>query len=99
MRDLIAYGYSVIVIAGGLFGFLKAGFLIKKELIFLGSYPSLIAGSGIGCCLFYGALQANSFTPNYHPLVLFSGLLFSVMFIRFLKTGKFMPAGMMACLR
>lgn len=77
--------YSVLMFAGGLMGYLKAG-----------SKPSLIAGvvsSVLLACAFYIG-QSNLVTGLWIAAGL-AAVLSIVFLLRFLKTKSFMPAGMM----
>uniref|UniRef100_A0A8R1Y0Z4 Transmembrane protein 14C n=1 Tax=Onchocerca volvulus TaxID=6282 RepID=A0A8R1Y0Z4_ONCVO len=83
MSDLVGLAYAGIIIAGGLFGYFKAG-----------STMSLTAGLGFGSV----AGLAAYFNNNPVLLVVSSGLAL-IMGIRFIYSGKIMPAGIVAVLR
>ena len=79
-KDYITYGYAFMVIAGGLAGYLKTG-----------SVPSLAAG------VLFGGIAAFGAYKNNLPIGLVtSASLLGVMGYRFMKTGKIMPAGVVA---
>ncbi|VDP16761.1 unnamed protein product [Onchocerca flexuosa] len=83
MSDLVGLAYAGIIIAGGLVGYFKAG-----------SIMSLTAGLGFGSV----AGLAAYFNNNPILLVVSSGLAL-IMGIRFMYSGKIMPAGIVAVLR
>ena len=80
--------YGVIMILGGIMGFLKVG-----------SKASLISGVGMGLALLvsgYGVSQGS-----YDSLVVaevIAALLVVLFAIRYAKTRRFMPGGMLAVL-
>lgn len=72
-------------------------FLIISRII--GSVPSLAAGLVFGSILGYGAYQTTK-NPNNLALSLgTSAVLGGIMGVRFLNTGKVMPAGLLAAIR
>lgn len=80
--------FGVLTIAGGIVGYVKAGSVI-----------SVIAGSVSGILLLVGAF----ILPEHHMAGLIIGLIVSLLlaaqFIpKFFRTGKVMPAGLMAVL-
>ncbi|KAJ3056270.1 Transmembrane protein 14C [Rhizophlyctis rosea] len=82
-RDYFAFSYAFICFVGGLIGFLKAG-----------SIQSLVAGAGAGTALGLAATQVSANPRNVRLILVTSLLLFLLMGSRFLKGGKFMPAGL-----
>ncbi len=82
--SLILWIYIGLLVLGGLMGFLKAK-----------SKPSLIASA-----VFAGALAlVNTGVINWPPAAdVLLGILILVFALRFAKTKKFMPAGMMIIL-
>jgi len=82
--SLILWIYIGLLVLGGLMGFLKAK-----------SKPSLIAST-----VFAGALAlVNTGVINWPPAAdVLLGILILVFALRFAKTKKFMPAGMMIIL-
>jgi len=82
-------GVGSLIALGGAMGFAK-----KK------SVPSLVAGVGLGGALVYTSVMINS-GKEFEGHALGSGvglLLAAGMGARFVKTGAFMPAGMVALL-
>ncbi len=80
--------YAVLVLAGGFMGYIKAQ-----------SKASLISGVGSGVALaiaWYIALQNLTFGLFLAALIALALLITFI--VRFRKTGKFMPAGLMAIL-
>ena len=80
----ILVGYAILLLGGGLFGFLKAR-----------SRPSLLAGTiGGALALVASGIMASDFRGIW--LGIAPALMMTVVFaIRFRKTGKFMPSGML----
>ncbi len=79
--NVVLWVYIVLLVAGGLAGFFKAG--SKVSLIMAGGFAVLLALCNFGVIRpFYIA----------HILV---GLLMVTFIIRFIKTRKFMPSGLM----
>jgi uncharacterized membrane protein (UPF0136 family) len=80
--------FGLLTIAGGIMGFVKAG-----------STASIIAGSISGILLLVGAFLLPS---NVVPGLLLAGIISILLAGRFvpavIKTGHFMPAGMMSVL-
>lgn len=86
MAGMIGLGvYAVLLGVGGLIGFLKAG-----------SRPSLIAGS-ISALVALGALAWRySGGPGFVLGLVLAALMAGMFSIRFRKSGKFMPSGLLA---
>ncbi|XP_031632446.1 transmembrane protein 14 homolog [Contarinia nasturtii] len=85
--DLISYLYAATVAAGGIAGYVKAG-----------SIPSLSAGLAFGAILGYGA-HLNSQSPPKPLFQLGASLtLAGIMYMRYAKSGKIMPAGVICLL-
>jgi uncharacterized membrane protein (UPF0136 family) len=61
-----------------------------------GSLPSLAAGLIFGAAATFGAYQVSENPRNFYLLLLTSGALLGVMGPKFYRTGKFMPAGLIA---
>ncbi|CAD5205500.1 unnamed protein product [Bursaphelenchus okinawaensis] len=80
--DYIGLAYAVIVLLGGVVGFIKAG-----------SGMSLAAGVISGIIAGFGAL-----TSNFYVLTGVAVLLGGVMAFRFYKSGNFMPPGLIVIL-
>ncbi|GAV02717.1 hypothetical protein RvY_13247 [Ramazzottius varieornatus] len=83
--DYLGYLYAAAVAAGGAAGYAKAG-----------SVQSLGMGLLFGGILGVGAYMVSQNRNNVLLSTLASGALAAVMGNRFLKTGSFMPAGMVA---
>lgn len=80
--------FGILTIAGGVIGYVKAG-----------SMPSIIAGSITGILLLIGALILPEHRQAGLLTVLIVSLLLAAQFVpKFIRTGKAMPAGMMAIL-
>ena len=80
---IVLWVYIVLLVAGGLIGFLKAG-----------SKASLIASSVFALPLILAALGIVK--PMVAEVVL--GILLAYMGMKFAKSKKFMPSGLMAIL-
>lgn len=83
--DYFSYAYALTILAGGCMGYAKSG-----------SAPSLGAGLLFGGAAAYGAYQLSQNKKDFQLALLTSGALLAVMGFRFYKTGKFMPAGLIA---
>lgn len=80
--------YGMLIIFGGLIGYL-----------FAGSIPSLIAGTLMGAFLVAAGLGINRASPfAFYTALLISTLLFVFFLYRTWATGKLMPAGMITLL-
>ncbi|KAJ8306584.1 hypothetical protein KUTeg_017129 [Tegillarca granosa] len=86
--DYITYAYAGAITAGGLIGFFTKG-----------SVPSLAAGLSCGALLALGGFQMSSDPKNVGLTLAVAGALAGVMGFRTFKTGKFMPAGLVAAMR
>lgn len=84
MANTILWVYIVLLIVGGLMGFLKAG-----------SKVSLISSAVFAVALALCALGVIPWAPAADVLMV---VLLLVFVMRFAKTKKFMPAGMMIAL-
>ncbi|CAH1253623.1 TMEM14C [Branchiostoma lanceolatum] len=85
MTDFISIGYALAVAAGGISGYVRAG-----------SAMSLGAGLVFGGLMGVGAYQTSLNPNNYMLSLATSGVLTAVMGSRFINSGKFMPAGLVA---
>ncbi|XP_074642457.1 transmembrane protein 14C-like [Tubulanus polymorphus] len=83
--DYIGYGYAAFIALGGIFGYVKAG-----------STMSLLSGLVCGGLLGVGAFQLSENPQNVHLALGTSVFLSGMMGFRFVNSGKFMPAGMVA---
>jgi len=80
--------FGVLTIAGGIVGYVKAG-----------SAASIIAGSITGILLLVGAFLLPEHRAIGLATVLIISLLLAAQFApKFIRTGRVMPAGMMAIL-
>jgi uncharacterized membrane protein (UPF0136 family) len=79
--------YAVLVIAGGVMGYVKAR-----------SKPSLISGliSGAALLIAWGITLGNSYSAGMGLATCLAITLLIVFSLRFRKSNKFMPAGLMA---
>ncbi|XP_037642237.1 transmembrane protein 14C-like [Sebastes umbrosus] len=82
--DWVGFGYAVLVSAGGIIGYVKAG-----------SVTSLAAGLLFGLLAAVGAYLASQNPKNVWLSLGTSGTLALVMGLRFVNSWKFMPAGLM----
>ncbi|XP_075877850.1 transmembrane protein 14C-like [Nelusetta ayraudi] len=82
--DWVGFSYALLVSAGGVMGYAKAG-----------SVTSLAAGLFFGLLAAVGAYLASQNPKNVWLSLGTSGTLTVVMGLRFLNSGKFMPAGLM----
>ncbi|KAJ8413198.1 hypothetical protein AAFF_G00091940 [Aldrovandia affinis] len=83
--DWVGYGYAALVTSGGIMGYVKAG-----------SVPSLAAGLLFGGMSGFGAYRVSQNPKDIWVSLAASGTLAGVMGMRFFKSRKFMPAGLMA---
>ncbi|CAG8558103.1 5755_t:CDS:2, partial [Ambispora gerdemannii] len=87
MTDIFGYVYATAIAVGGIIGYLKAG-----------STPSLVAGLSFGGAAGYAAYRVSLNPKNSGLALIVSSALLVVMGVRFAKSGKFMPAGLIATL-
>ena len=86
--SLIVLIYAVLVVVGGVFGFVKAA-----------SRPSLIGGGAGGLALLIAAWGLGRHQSWGLPVALALTLALLVFFVlRFVRTRAFMPGGLMAVL-
>lgn len=83
--DWIGFSYAAAVIFGGFMGYKRKG-----------SVMSLIAGLFFGGLSAYGAYNVSNDPKNILVSLASSGLLAVVMGMRYKKSGKLMPAGIMS---
>ncbi|MBM3838946.1 MAG: hypothetical protein FJ398_13460 [Verrucomicrobia bacterium] len=83
MATTVLWVYIVLLLAGGLMGFLKAG--SKISLITSGVFALALSGAALGWL-----------GPAYVADILLA-LLLAVFAARYAKGRKFMPAGFMGC--
>uniref|UniRef100_A0A3B5LUV0 Transmembrane protein 14A n=2 Tax=Xiphophorus couchianus TaxID=32473 RepID=A0A3B5LUV0_9TELE len=82
--DWIGFGYAAAIIFGGFMGYKRKG-----------SVMSLIAGLVFGGLSAYGAYNVSNDPKDILVLLASSGLLAVIMGMRYKKSGKLMPAGIM----
>ncbi len=85
--DLIAFAYAATVAIGGIIGYVKKGSLMSG-----------VMGLAFGGMAGYGAYQTSVNPANYAVSLGVSAALTGVMGYRFVNSGKFMPAGLVAVL-
>jgi len=85
--DYLSFAFAGIVACGGIIGFIKAG-----------STVSLGMGLAFGGIAAFGAMQTSKDPKNVWIILFTSLILAGVMGSRFVKSGKFMPAGLVATL-
>ncbi|XP_014837323.1 PREDICTED: transmembrane protein 14A [Poecilia mexicana] len=83
--DWIGFGYAAATIFGGFLGYKRKG-----------SVMSLIAGLVFGGLSAYGAYNVSNDPKDILVLLASSGLLAVIMGMRYKKSGKLMPAGIMS---
>ncbi|KAM9804310.1 transmembrane protein 14A [Neosynchiropus ocellatus] len=82
--DWLGFGYAAAVLFGGFMGY-------KRKA----SVMSLMAGVVFGGLSAYGAFRISSNPTDIQVSLLSAGVLALVMGLRYKKTGKMMPAGIM----
>ena len=85
--DIVSYVYSAAVALGGIMGYVKKGSLMSG-----------LMGVGFGGLAAFGAYQTSNDPKNYMVSLAVSTTLAGVMGTRAVKSGKFMPAGLVAIL-
>ncbi|KAJ8277548.1 hypothetical protein GJAV_G00076480 [Gymnothorax javanicus] len=83
--DWVGYGYAALIASGGIVGYVKKG-----------SVPSLAAGLLFGGMAGFGAYRTSQNPKDIWVSLAASGALAGIMGMRFFKSRKFMPAGLMA---
>ncbi|XP_030627555.1 transmembrane protein 14A [Chanos chanos] len=83
--DWLGFGYAAALAFGGFMGYRRKG-----------SVMSLVAGLFFGSISAYGAYRVTNDPRDIWTSLISSGALTVVMGIRFKKSGKLMPAGIMA---
>ncbi|KAM4599980.1 transmembrane protein 14A [Fundulus heteroclitus] len=83
--DWLGYGYAAAIFFGGFMGYKRKG-----------SVMSLIAGLVFGGVSAYGAYNVSNDPKDVLVLLASSGLLAVIMGMRYKKSGKLMPAGIMS---
>lgn len=88
LGTLVALAYGIIVMIGGIIGYLKAG-----------SVASLVSGSFSGLLLvFAGVIQLHGKTWGSILAAIVTAILLVFFAFRLAKSRKFMPAGLMTIL-
>lgn len=82
--DWIGYGYAAAIAIGGFMGYKRKG-----------SVMSLMAGLVFGGLSAYGAYNISQDSTDVTVLLVSSGVLAIVMGMRYKKSRKLMPAGVM----
>lgn len=83
---ILAWGYGLLVLAGGVMGYVKAR-----------SKASLICGAGFGpLSVLAGFGVWHGREPALIAAAVIAALLLVLFAVRYLKTRKFMPLGLMA---
>ncbi|KXN72285.1 transmembrane protein 14C-like protein [Conidiobolus coronatus NRRL 28638] len=85
--DYLGYVYAALLSIGGFVGYIKAG-----------SVPSLVAGVGFGAAAGYAAARVSQNPKDSLFALVISVVLLIVMGVRYAKTQKFMPPGLLALL-
>ncbi|XP_053189212.1 transmembrane protein 14A [Scomber japonicus] len=83
--DWIGFGYAAALALGGFMGYKRKG-----------SVMSLMAGLVFGGLSAYGAFKVSRDPSDIKVSLLTSGVLSVVMGMRYKKSGKLMPAGIMS---
>ncbi|XP_020366103.1 transmembrane protein 14A [Rhincodon typus] len=83
--DWISYSYAAIVMVGGILGY-----------TWKGSVMSLMSGLLFGSLAGYGAYQVSNDPRNVKISLLTAGILTTVMGVRYKRSGKVIPAGLIA---
>nr|XP_008261272.1 transmembrane protein 14A isoform X1 [Oryctolagus cuniculus] len=86
--DLIGFGYAALVIFGSILGYKRRGGVL-----------SLIAGIFIGVLAGYGAYRVSNDKRDIKLSLYTAFFLATMMGVRFKRSKKIMPAGLIACLR
>lgn len=80
--------YGILMLAGGIFGFLKAG---SKASLIMGIISGVLTFIGVG-------LLGPAYTTGRALLTFTTFVLSGIFAIRLVKTRKFMPSGMLLVL-
>ncbi|XP_043535173.1 transmembrane protein 14A [Chiloscyllium plagiosum] len=83
--DWISYSYAAIVMVGGILGYVQKG-----------SVMSLMSGLLFGSLAGYGAYQVSNDPQNVKISLLTAGILTTIMGVRYKRSGKIIPAGLIA---
>ncbi|KAI6655582.1 hypothetical protein LOD99_2081 [Oopsacas minuta] len=80
--DYISYIYGLLVLFGGIFGYIKSH-----------SLPSLLVGVSFGLLILYGGYQTSLNKKDATISIVLAILVALIMGYRFMLTGRFMPGG------
>ncbi|XP_069000905.1 transmembrane protein 14A [Embiotoca jacksoni] len=83
--DWIGFSYAAAIAFGGFMGYKRKG-----------SVMSMMAGLVFGGLSFYGAFNVSNDPKDIKVSLFASGILSLVMGLRYKKSGKLLPAGLMA---
>nr|XP_002746732.3 transmembrane protein 14A isoform X1 [Callithrix jacchus] len=83
--DLIGFGYAALVTFGSIFGYKRRGGVL-----------SLIAGLFVGCLAGYGAYRVSNDKRDVKVSLFTAFFLATIMGVRFKRSKKIMPAGLVA---
>ncbi|XP_070370862.1 transmembrane protein 14A isoform X2 [Equus asinus] len=86
--DLVGFGYAALVTFGSILGYKRRG-----------GVPSLIAGLFVGFLAAYGAYRVSSDKRDVKLSLFTAFFLATIMGVRFKRSKKIMPAGLVAGLR
>ncbi|KAK9703750.1 hypothetical protein K7432_010571 [Basidiobolus ranarum] len=86
-QDFAGYAYAIVIIVGGLIGFIKAG-----------SVASLLSGVTFGGVMAYSATRVSENPQDVYWALITSVSLLTLMGYRFSQSKKFMPAGLVSIL-
>ncbi|XP_057349736.1 transmembrane protein 14A isoform X2 [Manis pentadactyla] len=86
--DLIGFGYAALLTFGSILGYKRRG-----------GVPSLIAGLFIGFLAFYGACRVSIDKRDVKLSLFTAFFLATIMGVRYKRSKKIMPAGLVAGLR
>ncbi|KAL4640891.1 transmembrane protein 14A [Arapaima gigas] len=82
--DWLGFGYAAAIAIGGFMGYKRKG-----------NVMSMVAGLLFGSLSAYGAFRLSNDPSDIKISLIASGSLATVMGVRFRKSGKLMPAGIM----
>ncbi|NP_083674.2 transmembrane protein 14A isoform 2 [Mus musculus] len=83
--DLIGFGYAALVTIGSVLGYKRRG-----------GVPSLIAGLSVGLLAGYGAYRVSNDRRDVKVSLFTAFFLATIMGVRFKRSKKVMPAGLVA---
>ncbi|KAI9228861.1 MAG: transmembrane protein 14C-like protein [Piptocephalis tieghemiana] len=83
--DIAGYSFALTILLGGVSGYAKAG-----------SLASLLSGLVFGLAMAYAASKTSINPQDSHMAFGVCFILALVMGMRFVRTGKFMPAGLIS---